>query len=142
MQESQNSDVRNDITRRIIIWSFFPLLVYLVQLNLWYYQVQNPMSKIINKLPVIAVLVLLLISLTIKTKNLKVNPLALFLLPVIAIYIFFMDKSLVLWGHADKRNLFTTLPNYIYALVVMLYINKSSKSIFEEIKNILTFSLW
>ena len=137
MQESQNDAVRNDITRRIIIWSFFPLLVYLVQLNLWYYHVYNPLSRIINKLPVIMVLVLLLFALTIKTKNLKVNSVALFFLPVIAIYIFFMDKSLVLWGHADKRNLFTTLSTYIYALVVMFYINKSSKSIFERNKKYL-----
>lgn len=132
MEENQNNAVREDIARRIIIWSFFPLLVYLTQLNLWYLQTNNPISKIINKLPVIAVLVLLLIALTIKTKKLKVNSLALFLLPVIAIYIFFMDKSLVLWGHADKRNIITTLSTYIYALGVMFYINKKSKSIFER----------
>ena len=137
MQESQNSDVKDDITRRIIIWSFFPLAVYLTQLNLWYLNIQNPISKIINKLPVIAVLILLIIALTIKTKNLKINPLALFLLPVIVVYIFFMDKSLVLWGHGDKRNIFTTLSTYIYALIIMFYINKSSKSIFEKNKKYL-----
>ena len=137
MQKSQNSAVKDDITRRIIIWSFFPLLVYLAQLNLWYLQVDSPISKIINKLPVIAVLILLIIALTIKTKNFKVNLLALLLLPVIAIYIFFMDKSLVLWGHADKHKIFTTLSTYVYALAVMLYINKNSKSIFERNKKYL-----
>jgi hypothetical protein len=137
VQESQNSAVRDDITRRIIIWSFFPLAVYLTQLNLWYLNIQNPISKIINKLPVIMVLILLIIALTIKTKNLKINPLALFLLPAIVVYIFFMDKSLVLWGHADKHKIFTTLSTYIYALVIMFYINKSSKSIFERNKKYL-----
>jgi hypothetical protein len=137
VQKSQNSAVKDDITRRIIIWSFFPLLVYLAQLNLWYLQVDSPISKIINKLPVIAVLILLIIALTIKTKNFKVNLLALLLLPVIAIYIFFMDKSLVLWGHADKHKIFTTLSTYVYALAVMLYINKNSKSIFERNKKYL-----
>ena len=137
MRENQNNVVGNDITRRIIIWSFFPLLVYLAQLNLWYLQIDNPISKIINKLPVITVLILLIIALTIKTNNLKINSLALLLLPVIAIYILFMDKSLVLWGHADKQKIFTTLSTYIYTLIVMFYINKSSKSIFERNKKYL-----
>jgi hypothetical protein len=142
MQKSQDSvDIKEDITSRIIIWSFFPLLIYLTQLNLWYLHTQNPISKIINKLPVIAVLILLIIALTIKIKNSKVNPIALFLLPVIAIYIYLMDKSLVLRVHEDKYKIFTTLSTYIYTLLVMFYMNKSTKSIFERNKKYLNICI-
>jgi len=122
---------RGDITSRIIIWSFFPLVVYISQINPWYLFTENPFSKVINKLPVIAVLLLLAIALAIKIKS-RINFLALLFLPILIIYFLSMDTNLVLKGHEDKYKIFTSITTYIFSIALLLYLNKSTKSIFNN----------
>ena len=132
VKSSENTiNQRGDITSRIIIWSFFPIIIYITQLNSWYLYTENPFSKIINKLPVIALLLLLAMALTIKIKN-RINFLSLLFLPLLIIYFLYMDKSLVLRGHEDKHKIFTSASTYIFTFLIMLYLNKGKKSIFNN----------
>jgi hypothetical protein len=43
-----------------------------------------------------------------------------------------MDKSLVLRGHEDKHKIFTSTSTYIFTFLIMLYLNRSKKSVFNN----------
>jgi hypothetical protein len=119
---NKKSDGKN--TFKFVLWALFPVVIFLSQINLWYLNLIGPESKILNKLPIILVLIYLFFIIITNLEYNKVNVFSWLLLPIIIIFFVYMDKSLLLRGHPDKEVIFQNISTYLYSFLLMYLFRK------------------
>ena len=136
-----NLSSKETITAKILVWSLFPIIVYLSQLNHWYLHINNPVSKVVNKLPIILTLIWLCFALFLKIKSRKFNLLAYALIPIILFYFVVMDKTLVLNGHPDKKVIFEDPSTYLFMIIIAFFFGRKKHLINRTFENLFMISV-